>query len=257
MSAIHTLVSVLLGHITKHKRLRKAFHWCKLHVQPLQVLFQNHIARVWRERDEVPALEVTNELVKSSSRAAEAAFMSDIQDLQADEMDFGDFVTDRGEEAEVEFLSEPWPQYNEKDTTRPFYPVCVGERLNGRYLVEHKLGHGGFSTVWMAHDTEEEKDVALKIFSLDGSARNETRIQTEIKKRVQDKSHLVVAMDTFTLPRESIESYHIVHVLPLMGPCVVWEVTNQLSLAVRMSAACQLLNAVAALHKSGIVHRGT
>ncbi|KAF4122025.1 hypothetical protein GMORB2_7618 [Geosmithia morbida] len=32
------------------------------------------------------------------------------------------------------------------------YPICIGDVLASRYRVEHRLGHGGFSTVSMADD---------------------------------------------------------------------------------------------------------
>lgn len=34
-----------------------------------------------------------------------------------------------------------------------FHPVALGNTFNqGRYTVVHKLGYGGFSTVWVAYD---------------------------------------------------------------------------------------------------------
>jgi serine/threonine protein kinase len=34
-----------------------------------------------------------------------------------------------------------------------FHPICLGDTIkNGRYRVCHKLGWGGFSTVWLAWD---------------------------------------------------------------------------------------------------------
>jgi hypothetical protein len=36
-----------------------------------------------------------------------------------------------------------------------YHPVCLGDTFkNGRYEVCHKLGWGGFSTVWLANDSE-------------------------------------------------------------------------------------------------------
>lgn len=34
-----------------------------------------------------------------------------------------------------------------------FHPVALGDTLkDGRYKIYHKLGYGGFSTVWVARD---------------------------------------------------------------------------------------------------------
>lgn len=36
-----------------------------------------------------------------------------------------------------------------------YHPVSLGDTLNdGRYEIHHKLGWGGFSTVWLANDRE-------------------------------------------------------------------------------------------------------
>ncbi|KAF8249689.1 hypothetical protein K440DRAFT_660143 [Wilcoxina mikolae CBS 423.85] len=37
-------------------------------------------------------------------------------------------------------------------TSGGYHPVHLGDRFNDRYVVEHKLGSGSFSTVWLAGD---------------------------------------------------------------------------------------------------------
>ncbi|PYH95907.1 hypothetical protein BO71DRAFT_449045 [Aspergillus ellipticus CBS 707.79] len=102
--------------------------------------------------------------------------------------EFGDFVSTEDEELDLEEVVEPWQKYHIEETPRVFYPVRVGEVLNDRYLVEHKIGAGGFSTIWMP--------VTFKTRGIN------------------------------------------------------------MSMATRMSAAQQLLEALENLHKAGIVHRG-
>lgn len=171
-----------------------------------------------------------------------------------DTADFGDFVRNEDEAVELEAITEPWYKYTIEHTQRVFYPIFLGEVLNERYLVEHKLGFGGGSTVWMAHDLQDKRDVALKVMALGEWGDNELHMQNEIIQNVQDTFHLVTYIATFLLPGNNC--HHRVLVLPLMGPCLDPPILSKMSMATRMSAARQLLEAVENLHKAGIVHRG-
>ncbi|PGH13958.1 serine/threonine protein kinase [Helicocarpus griseus UAMH5409] len=122
--------------------------------------------------------------------------------------------------------------------------------LATRYLIEHKLDAGGFSTVWMAHDLQERKDVALKVM-ISGQEDGEICIQDLILQTVPDTSHLVTYLTTFLLPGTN----HRVLVFPLRGPCLDYITIKDMSMATRMSAAKQLLEALENLHRAGIVHR--
>lgn len=168
--------------------------------------------------------------------------------------DFGDFASNVEEEADVEDFCEPWHRYDMRDNPHPFYPICLGEVVNGRYLVEHKLGSGGFSTVWMAHDLQSQKDLALKIMSIGAWADTEARAQEMVVRNVQDTSHLLTCLETFQVPGH--EGWYMVLVFPLMGPCLSTYMLKNVPMTARMSAARQLLEALENLHRAGIVHRG-
>lgn len=177
------------------------------------------------------------------------------QYYQSDDMtDFGDFVSNEDDQIDLEDIAEPWHKYDIKETPNVFYPIRVGEVLDGRYLVEHKIGFGGFSTVWMAHDLQKKKDVALKILCSGNLGDNEVRMQDEILRNVQDTSHLVIYLATFML--SGTESRHRVIVFPLLGSYLCPPILTNMSMTARMSAAQQLLGALENLHKAGIVHRG-
>lgn len=46
-----------------------------------------------------------------------------------------------------------------------FHPVTLGDKFrNGRYIIRHKLGFGGYSTVWLARDFQEK--YALHLISV-------------------------------------------------------------------------------------------
>ena len=48
-----------------------------------------------------------------------------------------------------------------------FCPIHLGDRIGGRFTVVHKLGHGGFGTVWLVRDAENRNGryVALKVIA--------------------------------------------------------------------------------------------
>lgn len=151
------------------------------------------------------------------------------------------------------------------------YPIKIHQRLNdGRYEVLDRLGHGGFSTVWMAKDTkgpENAEVVALKVIAnenADGTDSHdgdkEYQMHNLIKTSKIDKSHLLLYQDTFTL--KGPRGHHRVLVLPLAGPGLdSLSVTPEMRVTdrpiqYRMSAAKRLLEAVNALHQAGLVHSG-
>jgi serine/threonine protein kinase len=173
-----------------------------------------------------------------------------IQD--SDPVDYGFFVDFHDHEAlDVEEYAEIVNDYS-RDL---YYPICIGDVLVQTYRIEHKLGHGGFSTVWLARDIQEEKDVALKIIISGNAGEDEYKMQTEILRTVQDTSNLLTYLKTFSLPGH--HSDHRVLVFPLRGPSIGSSL-EQMSLPVAacMSAARQLLKALEQLHDAGIVHRG-
>ena len=107
-----------------------------------------------------------------------------------------DFV-DFDHRHEVDDYTEPVQRY----TAGLFYPICIGEVLVETYRIEHKLGDGRFSTVWLARDIQNEKDVALKIMINQDveEGEDEYSMQKEIISTVQDTSNLVTYLATFSL----------------------------------------------------------
>ncbi|KAI0098018.1 kinase domain-containing protein [Nemania sp. FL0031] len=155
---------------------------------------------------------------------------------------------DYHDEDEIKRVSEKLERY----TQGLYYPIYIGELLANRYRVEHKLGHGSFSVVWMAHDTFIKKDVALKIMVPGEPGEHEYRMQNEIISSVQDTSNLLTYEETFFLhgPRGD----HRILVFPLHGPSIR-DYRQKKSIRTRMLAASQLLQALKQLHDIGIVHR--
>ncbi|KAK9247894.1 CMGC/SRPK protein kinase [Lipomyces tetrasporus] len=61
---------------------------------------------------------------------------------------------------------------------RGFHPVSIGENFaRGRYRILHKLGFGGFSTVWLARDERNHRLVSLKIVTAEDLSTSNVLIQ--------------------------------------------------------------------------------
>jgi serine/threonine protein kinase len=106
--------------------------------------------------------------------------------------DRGDYVDSDEEDMFIEFAED-----SERYVNGSFYPVCIGDVLIGRYRIEHKLGHGGFSVVWMAHDLHRGRDVALKIMVPGDAAADQCLAQADIARAVSDASGLLLHQGTF------------------------------------------------------------
>ena len=97
----------------------------------------------------------------TSAKAAQsdATTAMPLQDSSA--FDYGDFVGS-DEECEIEEVAEPLDRYY-KGLQGLYYPIRIGQVLDQTYRIEHKLGHGGFSTVCAAYDMKNKRNLALKI----------------------------------------------------------------------------------------------
>lgn len=61
-----------------------------------------------------------------------------------------------------------------------YHPVHINDHLHGRHRVVHKLGHGTFSTTWLALDEQTSNYIAIKVGTADSDER-EVTILSELK----------------------------------------------------------------------------
>ena len=167
-------------------------------------------------------------------------------------VDHGDFVDGIMVDGETEELV--------RYLSGSFYPIRIGDVLEDTYRIEHKLGYGESSTVWLARDIKKGKDVALKIMVPRNKGEDEYRMQKEVTSTVQDTSNLVTYLTSFSLPGRKDRGIHRVLVFPVRGPnfrdTLLLPLTShdyKLSMTTRMSAARQLLKALECLHNGGFV----
>lgn len=168
----------------------------------------------------------------------------------AEPIDLGDFLESE-DEIELESVAERREDYLDKNA--PYCPISIGEVLDGRYRIEHKLGCGGFSTVWLAQDSRKQRSVALKVMTSGKDVESELRVQDAIIKSVPDISRFVIYQRAFYIAGPT--GHHLVLVFPVRGPSfdtIYWG----LQPAMRMGAAKDLLLALKSLHDAGFIHNG-
>ncbi|THV63613.1 kinase-like protein [Aureobasidium pullulans] len=145
-----------------------------------------------------------------------------------------------------------------------YHPVRLGDAFKqGRYKVLHKLGHGGFSTVWIARDQSLNQNVALKIVtSKDSSSINRElcthrRLLENSVLPTNDHKDIVRLLDNFDHP--GLNGTHICLVLELLGPSAATVIeerfaSNRLPGSVAKKACKEMALALEVLHAQGIGH---
>lgn len=156
-----------------------------------------------------------------------------------------------------------------------FHPVALGDTFkDGRYVVRHKLGHGGFSIVWLASDEQHREParryVAIKIKSgsssemgidADPEVVNLRRLEEYYLQGQQDRPRpYAQLLDRFSV--EGPNGRHNCLVTELLGPSLgsVYSLYAQLEQVLRpetiLRASGQLLQGVEFTHQAGLAHGG-
>lgn len=162
-----------------------------------------------------------------------------------------------------------------------FRPTHLGDYLNNRYIIVHKLGHGDDSTVWLASidppltsGQSQIRYVTLKILraALSTKITNQMNQELEILKYLRSsqndasdshgphpgESKVLRLFDHFEVV--SANGNHLVLVLPFRGFCLrdvrSFDPKWELDVKKRQSICKQISWGVAYLHKRGICHGG-
>ena len=109
--------------------------------------------------------------------------------------------------------------YEDVDRYRPggFHPVDIGDKI-AQYTVLHKLGSGGFATVWLVESSEDNRPgyYALKVLCADasGTKANEQKVLGHLG--LHDHPNVVKLLDSFDITGPN--GVHTCLVLPVCGP---------------------------------------
>ncbi|KAJ4328625.1 hypothetical protein N0V84_000984 [Fusarium piperis] len=142
-----------------------------------------------------------------------------------------------------------------------YHPVQIGECFgeSAQYRVLHKLGDGGFSTVWLCRDTQNSRYVALNIMIATGDPDTtpELEILTRLDYTLPGAEFIAIPLRRFTF--QGPNGTHQALILPVLGPRVSPEVWSQMKtnpdVTLRRMAR-QEAQALDFLHKNKICHRG-
>ncbi|EHK99846.1 putative protein kinase dsk1 [Glarea lozoyensis 74030] len=103
-----------------------------------------------------------------------------------------------------------------------FHPIHIGDELQDRYKIVHKLGYGGFSTVWLARDKVDEQYVALKILA--ASSQQESKELGVLQKLVEPstdhpgQNSVLSLLNNFVI--EGPNGRHLCLVVQVAGPSI-------------------------------------
>ncbi|MFD0349182.1 serine/threonine-protein kinase [Kitasatospora aburaviensis] len=130
--------------------------------------------------------------------------------------------------------------------------------LDGRYLLEAKLGEGGFGVVWQARDSNIGRRVAVKVLS-EEKARDEEAVQRFVReaKTAGSLSHpnIVTLYDYGTVREGGWSTHYLVMELVPGRPLSALLREGVPELEVSLRWVRQVCKALAAAHASGVVHR--
>lgn len=170
---------------------------------------------------------------------------------------------DRIEYRPIQFAFVDNTHVEEHEEYQPggFHPIHLDDVYDGgRYRVIHKLGSGGFSTVWMAQDLQSKTLVSLRFMKAQVSASYEAGPALTMNDEV------LINSDCFVTPMRSFwvdgpNGRHSCQVLPLVGPNL--EVLSSPDTCSRFTPtfaahlARQAALAMWMLHSRGKCHGGT
>ncbi|KAH7175881.1 kinase domain-containing protein [Dactylonectria macrodidyma] len=148
------------------------------------------------------------------------------------------------------------------DYYRPggYHPIQIGDRLQDRYRIVHKLGYGSYSTIWLARDEEMAKYVAIKVGTADYGPK-EVDLLSRLSASAAENGGFGSNLISLVLSRFNIDGPNGTHPCLVTTParCSLADAaeaadSSPFQLHVARSLASQLAMAVAYIHELGYVH---
>ncbi|GJC85702.1 serine/threonine-protein kinase SRPK [Colletotrichum liriopes] len=143
-----------------------------------------------------------------------------------------------------------------------YHPIHIDDRLHKRYRIVHKLGHGTFSTAWLALDENTSKYVAIKVGTADADIQ-EVNILSQLTTGAAASSHAAdeASMIPTVLDRFSLDGPNGTHPCLVTVParCSLMDAreasdSRLFQLDVARALAAQLAMAISLVHSKGYAH---
>ncbi|ERF70296.1 hypothetical protein EPUS_06337 [Endocarpon pusillum Z07020] len=144
-----------------------------------------------------------------------------------------------------------------------YHPTHLGDTFrSGRYKILHKLGWGGYATVWLARDSKLKRNVAIKILVSESSPEDhELRMLKLLSDGPLDhpgRKNTMQMLEHFD--HVGPKGRHRCLVLELLGPNISLEAesydSDRLPGRLAWEVTKQTTQALDYIHKSGIAHGG-
>ena len=159
-----------------------------------------------------------------------------------------------------DFVYQPIEDVERLERYQPggYHPIHIGDELNNRYRVVHKLGHGAYSTIWLSRDEQHGAYVAIKVGTGDASP-----CEADILRRITEGTHsgnpglsmIPKVRERFEIPGPN--GHHRCYVtVPAQSSVSAALFCRHFQVETARALAAQLVLAVSCLHFQGVVHGG-
>jgi len=132
-----------------------------------------------------------------------------------------------------------------------------GRLVAGRYRVQHLLGRGGMGAVWLARDELLRRPIAIKELRLPETVTDSTFASSSLLREAQAASQISHpgVVSVYDVAVEDGRSWMVMEALGGQNLAQAIRQQGRLPVAQVVDIAVQLLEALQAVHREGIIHR--